>query len=270
MYKLIVCSVDDTLLTNNHTIHKDTLEALLQAQRAGARLALISRRCAENLKDIAEALHMKEYNGYIAACHGAYIQELGSERVLARKEISLDIVERLLKLKEAHDINLSIVENQRLYTTGNDPYVQLEALLNHMKLYDWSSFEDISDTVLKLYVTGESSALNGFLSWLPTSIKQEINGIQSGKNLYSIVHPEVDKGFALRTIMEDMQIEKEDVLLIADSVNDTAMFPYAGSISVMENAASTVQQQASFLTHSNEADGIVRTLEMLTQDVEVI
>lgn len=41
MYKLIVCSVDDTLLTNNHTLSEDTKEALLQAQQAGARLALI-------------------------------------------------------------------------------------------------------------------------------------------------------------------------------------------------------------------------------------
>ena len=31
MYKLIVCSVDDTLLTNNHTLSEDTKEALLQA-----------------------------------------------------------------------------------------------------------------------------------------------------------------------------------------------------------------------------------------------
>ena len=30
MYKLIVCSVDDTLLTNNHTLSEDTKEALLQ------------------------------------------------------------------------------------------------------------------------------------------------------------------------------------------------------------------------------------------------
>ena len=41
MYKLIVCSVDDTLLTNNHTLSEDTKEALLQAQQAGARMALI-------------------------------------------------------------------------------------------------------------------------------------------------------------------------------------------------------------------------------------
>lgn len=31
MYKLIVCSVDDTLLTNNHTLSEDTKEALLQS-----------------------------------------------------------------------------------------------------------------------------------------------------------------------------------------------------------------------------------------------
>jgi hydroxymethylpyrimidine pyrophosphatase-like HAD family hydrolase len=54
MYKLIVCSVDDTLLTNNHTLSEDTKEALLQAQQAGARLALISRRSPQNLKKIAD------------------------------------------------------------------------------------------------------------------------------------------------------------------------------------------------------------------------
>lgn len=61
MYKLIVCSVDDTLLTNNHTLSEDTKEALLQAQQAGARLALISRRSPQNLKKIAEKLQMNTY-----------------------------------------------------------------------------------------------------------------------------------------------------------------------------------------------------------------
>lgn len=270
MYSLIVCSVDDTLFDNNHKISKDTLSALYQAQKAGARLALISRRCTENLKDIADQLHMAEYHGYIAACHGALIQELGTNRILSRKEIPLSIVDRLIQLKEAHEINVSIVENKRLYTTGNDPYVQLEALLNHMKLCDWDEFEAISDTVLKVYVTGESSDLNGFLTWLPESLKEEINTIQSGKNMISIVDPQVDKGFGLKTIMEDMKIQKEDVLLIANSENDQAMFDYAGTISVMDNAIATVKKQANFLTDSNNHDGIVRTLEMMTEDVEVI
>ena len=61
--------------------HLDTKEALLQAQQAGARLALISRRSPQNLKKIAEKLQMNTYKGYIAACHGAFLQEMGSERV---------------------------------------------------------------------------------------------------------------------------------------------------------------------------------------------
>ena len=160
MYKLIVCSVDNTLLTNNHTLSEDTKEALLQAQQAGARLALISRRSPQNLKKIAEKLQMNTYKGYIAACHGAFLQEMGSERVLRKKEVSLKLVDRIKALAEGQDVTLSIVENGCLYASGIDPYVQLEALLNDMRLCPWEAFEDISDTVLKLYVTGESSALN--------------------------------------------------------------------------------------------------------------
>lgn len=270
MYKLIVCSVDDTLLTNNHNISKDTKEALLQAQRAGARLALISRRSPENLRKIAALLHMDEYGGYIAACHGAYLQEIKSERILQRKEVSLKLLDRLLAAVKEQDVNLSIVEDGHLCTTGTDPYVQLEALLNEMKLHPWEDFEEICDEVLKIYVTGESSALNGFISWLPKELKEEVQLIRSGKNMFSIVHANVDKGTALQCIMEEMGIAKDAVLLIADSVNDKAMVPYAGSVSVMGNAEDEVRKDASFLTQSNDCDGIVRTLEVLTQDVEVI
>ena len=270
MYKLIVCSVDDTLLTNNHTLSEDTKEALLQAQQAGARLALISRRSPHNLKKIAEKLQMNTYKGYIAACHGAFLQEMGSERVLRKKEVSLKLVDRIKALAEGQDVTLSIVENGCLYASGIDPYVQLEALLNDMRLCPWEAFEDISDTVLKLYVTGESSALNGFISWMPKTLEEEIKLIRSGRNMCSIVHADVDKGTALQCIMQDMDIQKEDVLLIADSTNDKAMAPYAGCVSVMANAEDEVRKDAAFLTHSNECDGIVRTLEVLTQDVEVI
>ena len=258
MYKLIVCSVDDTLLTNNHTLSEDTKEALLQAQQAGARLALISRRSPHNLKKIAEKLQMNTYKGYIAACHGAFLQEMGSERVLRKKEVSLKLVDRIKALAEGQDVTLSIVENGCLYASGIDPYVQLEALLNDMRLCPWEAFEDISDTVLKLYVTGESSALTALSAGC------------SGRNMCSIVHGDVDKGTALQCIMQDMGIQKEDVLLIADSTNDKAMAPYAGCVSVMANAEDEVRRDAAFLTHSNEFDGIVRTLEVLTQDVEVI
>ena len=139
-----------------------------------------------------------------------------------------------------------------------------------MRLCPWEAFEDISDTVLKLYVTGESSALNGFISWMPKTLEEEIKLIRSGRNMWSIVHADVDKGTALQCIMQDMDIQKEDVLLIADSTNDKAMAPYAGCVSVMANAEDEVRKDAAFLTHSNEGDGIVRTLEVLTQDVEVI
>ena len=135
-----------------------------------------------------------------------------------------------------------------LYANGIDPYVQLEALLNDMRLCPWEAFEDISDTVLKLYVTGESSALNGFISWMPKTLEEEIKLIQSGKNMCSIVHADVDKGTALQWIMQDMGIQKEDVLVIADSTNDKVMAPYAGCVSVMANAQDEVRRDATFLT----------------------
>ena len=72
-----------------------------------------------------------------------------------------------------------------------------------MRLCPWEAFEDISDTVLKLYVTGESSALNGFISWMPKTLEEEIKLIRSGRNMCSIVHGDVDKGCLLYTSIKE-------------------------------------------------------------------
>jgi len=70
-----------------------------------------------------------------------------------------------------------------------------------------------------------------------------------------------DKGTALALVLARLAVRRERVLVIGDNLNDLPMFPYARVSVAMGNAPETVQQRASMIAPSNDAEGVAWVLE---------
>jgi hydroxymethylpyrimidine pyrophosphatase-like HAD family hydrolase len=72
---------------------------------------------------------------------------------------------------------------------------------------------------------------------------------------------QADKGTALAFMLARLAVNREQVLVIGDNLNDLPMFPYARVSVAMGNAPEAVKQQASMIAPRNDEEGVAWVLE---------
>jgi Cof subfamily protein (haloacid dehalogenase superfamily) len=82
----------------------------------------------------------------------------------------------------------------------------------------------------------------------------------SGPGLLEIMGPGVTKGEGIRFIAKQMGLEKENICVFGDYLNDISMFEAAGLPIAMANADERVKERALAITASNDEDGIARAI----------
>ncbi|WP_219377248.1 Cof-type HAD-IIB family hydrolase [Citrobacter sp. Colony322] len=78
-----------------------------------------------------------------------------------------------------------------------------------------------------------------------------------------IQRSEINKGYAISMLMHQLNITADKVAAIGDQQNDISMFSATGIGIAMGNAPEVVKRQASYVTASNDDEGIVCALEWL-------
>jgi len=77
----------------------------------------------------------------------------------------------------------------------------------------------------------------------------------------TILHPLGDKAHALKALEEIMGIDKKDVVVFGDSLNDLGMFEYANLSIAVKNALDIVKEKADIiLPHTNDEDAVAKYL----------
>ena len=70
-----------------------------------------------------------------------------------------------------------------------------------------------------------------------------------------------NKGAALAWLAENLSIPQENIMSIGDGNNDLEMLSYAGLSVAMGNAVDSAKRVASYVTLTNEADGLAVALQ---------
>jgi len=81
---------------------------------------------------------------------------------------------------------------------------------------------------------------------------------------FEILAPERHKGIAVEEMAAYLGISKKNILCIGDGVNDIEMFSSSGYKVAMGNASEEIQNLADFVTATNENEGVLKVLKMLS------
>lgn len=87
--------------------------------------------------------------------------------------------------------------------------------------------------------------------------------VRAADNFLEIMHKNVNKGAALKTLSEKLGIHPEEIIAFGDEQNDIPMFDFVGTAVAMENGSDLAKSHADMITSSNDADGIKNALEKL-------
>ncbi len=101
----------------------------------------------------------------------------------------------------------------------------------------------------------------------PESLKEKwaprMHMTAAGKEWLDFTMPGVDKGAAIRRLIDAAGVKKEDVMVFGDNQNDVEMFRAAGISCAVENASEAVRAAADRVIPPYWEDGVLQTLKKL-------
>ena len=118
-----------------------------------------------------------------------------------------------------------------------------------------------SKDVNKIALLHSPLRLSEVLPLIRSRLKPELQALLVKPNWLEILPAGISKGTALKHIMAETGISKDEVLAFGDGENDIDMIQTAGYGIAMGNAFPNVRDAAFAVTASNNQDGIAKALK---------
>ncbi len=270
--RLIVTDLDFTLLNEHFELSDITKEILTKILNAGIEFVPCSSR---PLAEIPTWFRKQEKIHWIVTANGGAIIDNQSGKTLCSNAIPIERAKHLLTLAEPINpywscsidghlhSHLAILDNRvALKISGN--YLE-----NILKNRIWESSKDFLDNHLDTHV----SKIHFITNQDDPKIKQKLTALLSNEygialtsshpsNL-EIVHPNANKGMALKWIVAQIHCTADEVIACGDNANDLPMLKEAGHSIAVANATKEVLDIARYHALSHKEDGAAKMMEQL-------
>ncbi len=289
MYRLIAIDLDGTLLNSNGIVSNETKEILREIISKNIKVVLTSGRMIDSIKSIAEEIGGQKY---LIAGNGSIVYDMEKQEILYKNYLKKEKVLDVIKICEENSIYYNIYTEKELLTPAlkyNVLYYHKENsnreekdrtkinIINNMCEYIKNSERE---DFLKITICDEDRTIFNSIIKMINKIKGiEVLDVEhmSRKNItkgtetielnYSYTEvsaQDVDKWEALKYILKQENITKEEVIAIGDNINDKAMIEEAGLGIVMKNSSPIVTEIADIITEeTNDFDGVAKALKII-------
>ena len=265
-YKLLVLDVDGTLLNDAKEISKRTLAALLKVQQMGVRIVLASGRPTYGLMPLAKLLELGNYGGFILSYNGGQIISADNGEILFERRINPEMIPYLEKKARKNEFAIFTYHDDVILTDSPDNiHIQREAMLNDLKIVQEDELSIAIDFApcKCMLVSDDEMALQELEDHWKRRLNGALDVFRSEPYFLEVVPCAINKANTLGVLLEQLEIEREDVIAIGDGVCDVTMIQLAGMGVAMGNAQDSVKACADWVTDSNENEGVAVAVEKL-------
>jgi Cof subfamily protein (haloacid dehalogenase superfamily) len=254
----IVLDLDGTLLDSDKSISPRNYSAVKRCFDSGIHIIVATARPPRAAEQFVKAIpfvdYMVFYNGALIKCKSKQTQQHISIPI----EVSQQINEFIRSSEPQSTISYEV--NDLWYTCTPVPdteSAQFGARSNEPKpqIVDYDFIRSISPTkILAL----------GYSTWRDVIQKfgDQINVIATdGGVLVQIMHKSASKENAVKSVLNDIGINSEHVMVFGDDFNDLGLFHMCGFPIAMGNGITELKDCAKYITESNDNDGVAVALE---------
>lgn len=260
-YRLIYFDVDGTLVDDRRHVLASTREALGRANAAGIGIGLATGRKLDSALPHAEAVGA---DAPLILFNGARIQEPGTRRVLAHRNLPLRHALRALRLVKGFDIHCNVYVGDELYIESVNPTAIEYMAKDGVQAEEVGDMVDFLDTdPVKLLLIGEGGELEAFRrayvkgrTDLPTIVRSEPTYLE-------ILAAGTCKGSALVEVSGITGVSLDRIVAFGDNLNDVEMIEVAGLGVAMGNAHPDLKAVADVIAGTNETDAIAEVIDRL-------
>ncbi|SBO17552.1 Cof-type HAD-IIB family hydrolase [Carnobacterium divergens] len=266
MIKLVAIDIDGTLLTSDHRLTQNVCEAIQLAKNNGVTIVLCTGRPLVGITPYLEKLGLLDSTTIAITQNGALVQETQSKKVLNHLTLTVDQVKRIYQFSNNQNAQLTFFDESEMYHTALKPsqLVVDDAKLLHTHLTYLDVDKLTPDTlVTKGMFLGDPTEMDTVIQELPASFKDDFYMVRSVPYNFEFLNKQASKGKALQSLAESLQLQVDEVMAIGDAENDRSMLEYAGHAVVMENGTEEMKALATFITKSNDEDGVAYAIHEL-------
>jgi Cof subfamily protein (haloacid dehalogenase superfamily) len=270
MKKLFITDLDHTLLRNDRSISRFTIDILNELVTTSY-FSIATARSFYSSSDIAKQININTpmilLDGALVTTKDKKIIDIrtidkATADMIIDEGVKLDIYPFIIALNDKKNMDESFViptqlnVNQKkvLSNYHNDPRVVRE---------DNIRARDINIKLVYFGTQEELEALNAHLqSIFGDTLEYKLSPEKYfGGYFLTILHPLGDKAHALKKVCEYQNIETQVLTVFGDSINDIGMFELAGTSVAVANALDIVKSKANIiLPHTNDEDGVAKYL----------
>ncbi|MGN1392096.1 MAG: HAD family hydrolase [Sharpea porci] len=253
----IFFDIDGTIFDGKE-IHQEVIQAIKATQAKGHYCFIASGRPRSFISN--EVLKIG-FDGYILA-NGATV--LFEEKILSHKYLPQEPIKKLLHYCDEQNIEYILLTENAGYLRKEYTYLRHFYPMAHV---DTSNFitdfknEDILDQLVKIEVHPETEDQydmfktilgDDFFIMLP-----------AGSGVAEISRRDVDKGTAIKHVIQYLNLSLSDSYAFGDSANDIGMFEAVAHSIAMANAHDDVQSRAEYICESVYDNGVAKELKRL-------
>ena len=263
--KLCVFDLDGTLLNSKKEISEKTIEAIKKLSQHNIKYTIATGRI-----DILAKKYHKTIGSTlpIISCNGSIIRDL-SDKTYYMEIIDFDTIRKLFNYFSSLKLHFLFYTEHSILVTKNNPRINFLDNYNADAKDDRFKYEILDNDIEKysnvkflkslIYTDNRNQLLE-----IQENLKKEFKNlsiVSSDYSLLDLMPHGVNKGNALSKLCDYLNIESEDVCVFGDNFNDIEMIKYAGTSIVPENGEEEVKAIATYVTKSNDKDGIAHAIE---------
>ena len=257
---LICTDLDGTLLRDDKSISKKTLEKIEYFKSEGGYFTFITGRMPFFVKNIYDVI---DPNAPFGCINGGGIFDHREVKYLWTTELPKEAMELVRAVDEAVDgIGIQVNTFDKIYFSRNNLAMEHFRAATGMPNLE-GHYDDVEEPVAKI-VFGDTreEAIMAIKRVLDTHPKTEkFDYIRSERTLYEILPKGINKGAVLPRFSEILGIDPKRIVAVGDYNNDVAMIKDAGVGIAVANATDEAKAASDYITVSNQEDAIAKIIE---------
>jgi Cof subfamily protein (haloacid dehalogenase superfamily) len=265
--RLVVCDLDGTLLASSGAVSGRTRAAVNGIREKGILFSFCSGRIHTMLDVYVRILGLTTP---VITANGAVIFDPCSRRPVTSVTVPYGQTQLWYRFCSGHAVDFSVLCFEGCWFTENSTRIERfrqyneiacrerQAVIPLHALNDCGVLKD--KTVVKLLAYAKDGAEFDLLRKF--SLQTEgVACTSSMPRLLDISPGGVSKGSGLAELIRFLGLQKEQVCVFGDYINDLSLFEQAGLRVAMGNACGELKMKSDYVCDTNDRDGVARFME---------
>ncbi len=256
---MLVLDMDDTLLTDDHTISNENKEMLALAKEKGVYIILASGRPTPAMVNYARELSLD--NSYMISYNGAVITDLKEDKVIFEQMLTKEQIHELYDYSVKSKTDIITYLDGKVVSETDSKYIDIELNITGLEHNKVTSFKETVQTAAVKCILLEEPC---YLKEVEKDLKRAMPhlSVSMSKPFFlEVAQHGIDKAASIKIIAQKLGILQSEIIAVGNAGNDLTMIEYAGLGVWVANVTPELKDKADVIVASNNDHGVAEVIK---------